>query len=111
MRSAGIDARNGALRKRSSHRVDLLSQRILPTDVNRGKAIVRPIVRPLAGWRWCVVGRHPPSETIGWGRYICRGSHTDEVLCVKCYITDIMDIIPSGRLARISRSAGFEMRR
>jgi len=48
MRSAGIDARNGALGKRSSHCVDLLSPRILPTHANRGKAIVRPIVRPLA---------------------------------------------------------------
>jgi hypothetical protein len=46
MRSAGIDARNGALGKRSSHRVDLLSTRILPTRARRGKLIVRPIVRP-----------------------------------------------------------------
>jgi hypothetical protein len=36
--------------------------------------------------------------------YICRGSHTDEVLCVKCYITDIIDITPSGWLARMRRS-------
>ena len=35
--------------KRSSHRVDLLFPRILPTQADRGKAIVRPIVRPLAG--------------------------------------------------------------
>ena len=99
MRSAGIDARNGALGKRSRHRVDLLSPRILPTHADRGKAIVRPIVRPSAGWRWCAVERYPPGETIGRGRYICRGSHADEVLCVKCYITDITDIIPSGWLA------------
>jgi hypothetical protein len=46
MRSAGIDARNGALGKRSSHRVDLLSPRILPTRARFSKAIVRPIVRP-----------------------------------------------------------------
>ena len=55
-------------------------------------------------------GAIPPSEIIGRGRYICRGSHTDEVLCVKCYITDIIDIIPSGWPARMSRFAGFEMR-
>ena len=36
--------------------------------------------------------------------------HTDELLCVKCYITDIIDIIPSGWPARMSRFAGFEMR-
>ena len=110
MRSAGIDARNGALGKRSSHRVDLLSPRILPTRADRGKSIVRPIVRPLAGYLWCAIERYPP----GWNnragrRYICRGSHTDEVLCVKCYITDIIDIIPSGWLARMRRYVGFEM--
>ena len=61
-------------------------------------------------------GAIPPSEIIGRGRYICRGSHTDELLCEKCYITDIkdiidiIDIIPSGWPARVSRFAGFEMR-
>ena len=70
MRPAGIDARKGALGKRSRHRVDLLPPRILPTHADRGKAIVRPIVRPSAGWRWCAVGRHPPGEIIGRGRYI-----------------------------------------
>ena len=46
MRSAGIDARNGALGKRSSHRVDLYTSKILPTRARFSKAIVRPIVRP-----------------------------------------------------------------
>ena len=57
-----------------------------------------------------VRGRTPSSEIIGRGRYICRGSHTAEVLCVMCYITDIIDIIPGGRLARMRRSVVFEMR-
>ena len=53
-------------------------------------------------WRVAVVrGRTtPPGEIIGRGGDIyVGGSHTDEVLCAKCYITDIIDIIPSGWLA------------
>ena len=46
----------------------------------------------------------PPRRNNRAGRrYICRGSHTDEVLCVKCYITDIIDITPSGWLAVMLR--------
>ena len=41
----------------------------------------------------------PPGKMIGRGGDICDGSHTDGVLCLKCYITDIIDITPSGWLA------------
>ena len=34
-----------------------------------------------------------------WDPYIYRNSYTDEVLCGKCYITDITDIILSVWLA------------
>jgi hypothetical protein len=46
MRSAGNDARNGALGKRFRHCVDLYSLRILPILINNGKSNVRPFVRP-----------------------------------------------------------------
>ena len=40
----------------------------------------------------------PPGKMIGRRGNTCDGSHTDGVLCLKCYITDIIDITPSGLL-------------
>ena len=51
MRSGSIDAWIGELGKRFRHAVDLLHSRTLPTRFPPGKAIVRPMVRRLAGER------------------------------------------------------------
>ena len=74
MRSAGIDARNGALGKRSSHRVDLLSPRILPTHADRGKAIVRPIVRPQLVRGGTRSNDTPPANAVSTGGLKSAGS-------------------------------------
>jgi hypothetical protein len=54
----------------------------------------RSRVGDVARWNYT-----PPGKMIRRGGDICDGNHTDEVLCVKCYITDIIDITPSGWLA------------
>ena len=40
----------------------------------------------------------PPGKMIGRRGNTCDGSHTDGVLCLKCYLTYIIDITPSGLL-------------
>ena len=75
MRSAGIDAR---WRTRGEIATALTCYlQILPTHADHSKAIVRPIVRPLAVG---VVGRHTPGEIIGRGGDIFGGSHKRSVM-------------------------------
>ena len=45
--------------------------------------------------------RTPPGKMIGRGGDICDGSHIDGALCLKCYITDIIDIVRMAGLEKV----------
>ena len=105
LRSAGIDARNGALGRRFRHRVDLLSSGILPTRSRFSKSIVRP-------WRVSGGGRcrdqpaHKLSHRDEHGRVVFqtrRGGDMDITQPAAQFVKDrlpvgIEDIVGDGHL-------------